>query len=357
MLPALDDPQNLDPFQVRVERLLAAVHGRKRALLLTHDNPDPDSLASAWALGRLLEARAGAEITLAYGGLIGRAENRAMVKMLKIPVVPIQRVKDAPFDVVGLVDTQPEIGNHSLPDRGLPIVCIDHHPARPESQQSVFCDVGAPCGATSTLLTNYLRSAGVVPAEALATALFYGIKSDTRDLGRQVSPMDVEAYRYLIPLTNMPVVSAIEHPQLPRDYFRVLATALRRVRLHDNVALLDLGSVYVPDLVPEMADRLMTIEGVKWALVAGDHEGSLYLSVRVNDRRMRCMSLLRDRLDPLNAGSAGGHGAMAGARLDLARLGPSRSAQDRVRRRILQDLVEDMGGPSVGQSLLAPEKP
>lgn len=351
-VPDPDGSDMLAPFVERAQRLLSLVRGRGRALLLTHDNPDPDSLASAWALGTLLAEGAGAEFTVAYGGLIGRAENRAMVRQLRIPAVPIHRVNLAEYGVLGLVDTQPEIGNHSLPELDLPVICIDHHPARPESFQAAFHHVGADCGATSTLLTNYLRAAGVTPPEGVATALFYGIKSDTRDLGREVSPMDVEAYRWLIPLTNMPMVSAIEHPQLPREYFQVLSKALRNVRIHGSVAVLDLGGVYVPELVPEMADRLMTVEGIKWALVSGDFEGQLFLSVRVNDKRMRCVNVLRERLDPLNAGSAGGHGSMAGARLELARLGRTKGAQTRARRRIMTELVEDMGGPREGEPLL-----
>ena len=119
----------MDEFRPKVARLLALCRGKRKALLLTHDNPDPDSLASAWALGQLLEDKAGMEVTLAYGGLIGRAENRAMVRQLRIPALPVHRVKASEFDLLGLVDTQPEIGNHSLPDADLPVICIDHHPA------------------------------------------------------------------------------------------------------------------------------------------------------------------------------------------------------------------------------------
>ena len=184
-----EDAESPAGFKRKVKELLALCRPLKRALLLTHDNPYPDSLASAWALGQLLEERAGLEVTLAYGGLIGRAENRAMVKHLRIPLQPVHRVKLSDYDVLGLVDTQPEIGNHSLPDVDLPVICIDHHPIREEGATAAFYDVGADCGATSTLLLNYLRAAGVVPRPAVATALFYGIKSDTRDLGREVSAL------------------------------------------------------------------------------------------------------------------------------------------------------------------------
>jgi nanoRNase/pAp phosphatase (c-di-AMP/oligoRNAs hydrolase) len=329
----------------KVAALLEVARGRKQALLITHDNPDPDAIASAWALAQLLEERSGVVSTLAYGGLIGRAENRAMVRQLKIPVQPIHRLKPQDYDLMGLVDTQPDIGNHSLPPGNLqPIVCVDHHPLRPETALAAFHDVGGEYGATSTKITGYLRAAGVTPRPAVATALFYGIKSDTRDLGRLVGPMDVDTYAYLIPMTDMPLVSAIEHPQVPVEYFQVLVKALRNARLHGQVATVDLGAVYIPDIVAEMADRLMSIEGVKWGLATGEHEGELYLSVRVNDKRMRCGTLLRTHVEPLKAGSAGGHGAMAGARIDLERLGKDRAARVRKRKRLLDKLIKEMGG-------------
>src|SRR5256885_8781590 len=79
----------VETFRPKVARLLALCRGKHKALLLTHDNPDPDSLASAWALGQLLEDRAGMEVTLAYGGLIGGAEDRAQGRQLRIPALPL----------------------------------------------------------------------------------------------------------------------------------------------------------------------------------------------------------------------------------------------------------------------------
>ena len=54
----------------------------------------------------------------------------------------------AQFDLVCLVDTQPEVGNYSLAARAAPELVIDHHPARPASLLSAFHDVGGPAGAT-----------------------------------------------------------------------------------------------------------------------------------------------------------------------------------------------------------------
>ena len=139
------------------------------------------------ALAWLLEQMAGVEAVVAYGGIVGRAENRALVKVLRLPVVPLSRVAFDDFDLIAMVDTQPEQGNHSLPAAHFPDVVIDHHPERPETRLAVVADVGRDTGATSTVVTDYLRASGLEIPPAIATALFYGIKSDTRDLERETT--------------------------------------------------------------------------------------------------------------------------------------------------------------------------
>jgi len=338
-MPELDQQTSI---KERVATLLSVVKEGDRALVCTHDNPDPDSIAAAFALGRLLEQKRGTEFTLTYGGVLGRAENREMVRLLKIPLVPFHRISLDDFQVVALLDTQPEVGNHVLTAElveGKTMICIDHHYARPRSGEAEFADVGGDFGATSTLLTHYLHEAGVTPSPTLATALFYGIKSDTRDLGREVSEEDVWAYSHLVKITDMPLVSRIEHPRLPRDYFTVLRKAIDRATVYENVVACDLGNVYVPELVPETADRLLTAQGIRWAMVVGEFEGDIYVSIRVNDRRYSAGKLVGEVIKGYPKGSAGGHGSMAGMRIPHSARTTTPRGRTRARQRILRKLA------------------
>jgi nanoRNase/pAp phosphatase (c-di-AMP/oligoRNAs hydrolase) len=323
------------------------VEGGQQALICTHDNPDPDSIASAFALGRLLEARCKVPFKLAYGGVLGRAENKAMVKLLRIPLVHVSRVDWACYDVVGLVDTQVEAGNHSLPRELLDdkrVVCIDHHPAREATHETAYADVGGDAGATSTVLASYLHAAGVEPDQSLATALFYGIKSDTRDLGREASDEDVWAYSHLVSRTDMALLSAIEHPRLPRAYYHVLMRAIQSAEVYDNVVLCDLGELYIPDLVAETADRLAASEGMRWGVIVGEYEGSVFVSLRVNDRRYSAGKLIREVVEThYPEGSAGGHGSMAGAKIPHHARTVSPAARKRARRKLLKRLAHAIG--------------
>lgn len=326
-------------FPQKLERLQAIAKGRKRALILTHDNPDPDSLAAAVALAHLLERRTGLDARVGYGGIIGRAENIAFVKVLRLPVTPISQIVFSEYDLVALVDTQPSVGNHSLPASMAADVVIDHHPLRDDSLSVPYADVGGDYGATSTMLVEYLRAGRIEPDPELATALFYGIKADTRDLGRQTTDTDVESYLWLFPRVDKHLLGQIEHPDLPARYFQLYHKAFERAKVYGPAILTDLGEVYSPDMVAEVAERLMFLEGMKWSLAYGSYRSQLYFSLRTKDRRMNAGRLIREVCEN-RSGSSGGHGSMAGARIPLW---GTRAQRIAVRREIVKDFLERFG--------------
>ncbi len=333
-------PREADQARARLDRLIQYARGHDRALILTHDNPDPDSLAAGIALAHLLEKLAGVRAEVAFGGIIGRSENRALVKVLKLPVIPIARVDFDDYDLICMVDTQPEQGNHSLPARHFPDVVIDHHPERPDSHLAPIADVGGPIGATSTLLVGYFRASGIKLPPDIATALFYGIKADTRDLGRQTTAQDVDAYLWLFPLVDKDALAEIEHPKLPADYFRLYHLAIERALVYDDAVVCDLAQIYAPDMVAEVAERFMSLGDMRWSLAYGQYEDALYYSIRTSDRRMNAGRLIREVIEA-RGGSAGGHGTMAGARLPVKDLGPA--ALKRLKEAVVRDFLDAFG--------------
>ena len=339
------------PVKSKLERLLKLAKGKKHGLVLTHDNPDPDSMASAIALAQLLEQRAGLPTRVAYGGIIGRAENLAFVKMLKLDVSPISQIVFDDYDLFGLVDTQQNVGNHALPVHLTADVVIDHHPLREDNAVAVtFGDVGGKYGATSTLLTEYLRAAKIEPSAELATALYYGIKADTRDLERQTSNPDVEQYLWLFPRIDRELLAKIEHPDLPGQYFRLYHAAIERAKVYSTAVITDLGEVYSPDMVAEVAERLSFLDTATWSLAFGSYRSQLYLSLRVSDKRMRAGRLIREVTADLG-GSAGGHGSMAGARLPMH---GTRQNRQQLKREVVRRFKEAFGVQAErGVSLLA----
>jgi nanoRNase/pAp phosphatase (c-di-AMP/oligoRNAs hydrolase) len=263
----------------RLQLLLGAVRGMDRILILPHNDPDPDAIASAIALRHLLAERSSVEARIAYQGIIGRAENKALVRYLGHP---LRRLKNSDLqraDAVALIDTQPGAGNNPLPPGRSPTIVFDHHPWRDETAGSAFAEVRPDVGATSTILTEYLKATGIEPTPPLATALFYGIKSDTMGLGRGAGPADAAVYFYLQPRIDVDALVEIERAQVPAEYFRSFYIALRAARVYHNVVMAYIGQMDYPDLVAEMADLLLRLEGIRWAICMGAYQGELVLGL------------------------------------------------------------------------------
>ncbi len=300
----------------KIEQLRKVVDPAKKALILTHDNPDPDSIAAGVGWKFLLKKHLGQESTVAFGGIVGRAENQAMIRNLKIAITPLDAINFQDYAQVTLIDTQPGTGNNSLPDSILPDVVIDHHPLRVETRGASFFDVRERVGASSSIITSYLRESGLALPPRLVTALYYGIKSDTQDLGRVSSPLDLDSYLFLFPNVQREPLNRILHPKVSAEYFKNLHRAFNKARIHGSALVTSIGKVINPDMVAEVADMLLRHEGVEWVLVTAIFEKDLILSIRTSDITGGAGVLAQGIVRGI--GKAGGHGMSAGGKVGIA---------------------------------------
>jgi nanoRNase/pAp phosphatase (c-di-AMP/oligoRNAs hydrolase) len=296
-----------------LDKGLEFLQARKNLLIYMHDNPDPDAMAAAMGLKHLIEASTDATATLALGGIVGRAENRAMVEKLRIPLIPADVLNTDHFDAIAIVDSQPGTGNNSLPlGREVDIV-IDHHPAREESARAPWCDIRPELGATSTMVLQYLRERHIPLHTSLATALFYALRSETRDLGREATAAERDAYLFLIPMVDHHLMFRIQQPKLPRQYYEAIDRALRMAETWGDVITVNLGVITYPDLVAEVADLLLDYEGAQFVLCCGRYGKQVFVSMRTEPSQRRAGGLMRQLVG--NEGASGGHGTTAGGRL------------------------------------------
>lgn len=299
----------------RLEALREVMSGLDSLLILPHNDPDPDAIASATALGYLLEQSLGVRADIVYSGIIGRAENKALVRYLNHPLRRLNSLKLRQQVPKALVDTQPGAGNNALPSKSTATIVIDHHPWREETAMAAFADVRS-VGATSSILTEYLQVADVEIPSYLATALFYAIKTDTMGLGRGGSPTDAAAYFYLQSRIDVDALVDIERAQVPTEYFRSFDTALHTAKMYDaGIIISYVGQMAYPDLAAEMADLLLRLEGIRWVICMGVYQEDLILSVRTRHRRGGAGQLVRAIVG--DRGTAGGHGAMAGGQVSI----------------------------------------
>ncbi len=298
-----------------LSRLLASLADVRRLLILGHDHPDPDALASGWVLRHILRNLLDVEVILGYDGMVGRAENRAMVDLLRIPLVPLADLDPSSFDAIALIDTQPRSGNDALPDGLVPRIVIDHHPLRKSSRNVFFCDIRPDHGATATILWGYLKQAGLPVQPRYATGLFYAIRSETQNLGRESGGPDFKAFKALFERVDNQIISRIENAPISRRYLGLLDGAFQRTKLYGNVSVTMLEKMPYPDVPAELADLLLRVDEVEWALVGGVHRRQLYLSIRTSTERAHAARLLGQIVGEL--GRTGGHSTMAGGRIDL----------------------------------------
>jgi nanoRNase/pAp phosphatase (c-di-AMP/oligoRNAs hydrolase) len=292
--------------------------GSGPVLILTHDNPDPDALAAGKALATLLKDAWDIPSRLLYSGLVLRAENRALLELLTPEWEPGDSPEDwGQYSSVALVDTQPGAGNNRLPGDMIPQIVIDHHhPTRELLGQVPYVDVQPEIGATVTLLDSYLEETGIIPDSDLATAMFYGLKTDTRGLSRGTSPADIAAYVKLIEKIDHSKLVKIEQAGLPQAYFQAFSQGLRAAQVYEQSIVAYLGEMHRPDLAAEMADLLIRMDKARAVLCLGVHDQTLYLSIRTEPLGKDAGLLVQQVI--VAPGKAGGHGTMAGGQVPLA---------------------------------------
>jgi nanoRNase/pAp phosphatase (c-di-AMP/oligoRNAs hydrolase) len=304
----------IDQDQLEKLRITA---GEGPVLILTHDNPDPDGLASGKALSTLLREAWDIPSQLIYSGLVARAENHVMLDRLTPEWECCEALPDLrQYSAVAQIDTQPGAGNNRLRIVHPNHIVIDHHyPVRDATTTAPYADVRTNIGSTVTMLFQYLEAAGIDPDPLLATAMYYGLKTDTRSLTRGESVADDVAFMNLTRYLDQRELSRVEVAALSLEYFRAFSHGLHAARLFGQAVVAWLGSIEQPDFAAEMADILIRLQGAQAALCMGQFRNTLHISLRTGGRDHDAGMIIQQVVT--SPGSAGGHGTMAGGQFPL----------------------------------------
>jgi nanoRNase/pAp phosphatase (c-di-AMP/oligoRNAs hydrolase) len=298
-----------------LKRLTSVLDGARSMLIIVQNTPDPDAIAAAAALRELANERHEIACSIGHSGGIWRAENVALLRYVGLNTRPLSDLDLDRFDRLAMVDAQPGAGNVTF-DASIRLdVVIDHHPIRRETRSARFTDVRSRYGATSTILYEYLKEAKIEIPTPVATAMGYGIRSDTQDLGRESTKADVEAFLDLYPSANARAIGRIVQAPLPRSYFSKLRTALDQARVYGDSIVSYLGRLESPEMVAEAADLLLRAEGVRWTMTLGVVDDLLNVSLRTTERERHAGRIARNLAG--RKGFGGGHQALAAAQIPL----------------------------------------
>jgi len=318
------------------EKLRDVIQQGRRLVVFLHNHPDPDALAAGWLLQQIGK-RLGVRSTIVYGGQISRAENEAMVKLLRIPARPLRdTMRFFRTDRYAVVDTQPGSGNNLFPDKRLRChIVIDHHP-RHSSYESDFVDVRPEKGTTATMLFDYFRAFGFDLDADSATAVAYAIVSETQDLKRETTAADRCTLQGVLPLAKLRILGRIRHPVHDREYYRTVARAMRAVLVAKNTCVCHIGEVHQPGMAAELADFLISMERITWCLVTGYYQQTMVLSIRSTHENARSERVIRSILRGI--GKGGGHNMIAGGAVPCETLDTYREKAELVTVRFLKRL-------------------
>jgi len=276
-------------------------------------NADPDAIASAMAVKRLLWRKV-SSVTMSNINVVVRPDNLAMIRLLGVSLVHIDEIDANSFNRFVIVDSQPD--HHEIMARFTPDVIIDHHPDT--GVQAPYVDIRPKYGATASIMTEYLRSAGIKPSAKLASGLFYAIKTDTSNFERQTLIEDVRAFQFLYRHTNIHLARKIEQSELRIDFLKYFKTALESRRMRKGRIFAHLGRVVNPDVCVLIADFFMRVNTVNWSIISGFYDKKLVLVFRNDGLRKNAGTVAKESFGHI--GSAGGHKSMARAEIALADL-------------------------------------
>ena len=302
------------------QRLYALLESWEGILgIVTHNNPDPDAISSAMALAAIARVASDRRLQtrILYDGNIGHQENRAFVNLLDIRMekCTAQQLKECRY--LALVDASAPGVNNNIPLRTPVNIVIDHHKAEDEAVAAAeFVDIRPGMGATASILTQYLQDLDVPVDKKVATGLLYGIRADTRDFRRNVTPQDLNYVAFLLPLADNDLLDKIMSPSLSKETLDVLGKAIQNRVIRSGYLFSNVGYIRNRDALPQAADYLLNLEGVNTSLIYGIGDTGILLIARSRDVRINLGTVLAEAFGEI--GDAGGHPNMAAAVIPLS---------------------------------------
>ena len=309
----------------RAEELLEHLEDIDSLAIVCHDNPDPDTLASALALRRIAALSGLGSTPLLYGGEITHQQNRVFVSLLGLDPIKFEDDHLARYDHFALVDSASPGQNNPLPaDTDVRIV-VDHHHTEPAD--AAFVDQRPDFCSTTAIFVEYLRDIGIQIHQELATAMLFAVRRDTDGFLRNTTANAYEAAGYLHEIGDMGLLREMANPPVSEVTLDALGQAIHTRTVRSAYLIANVGIITERDAVPQATDYLLNLEGIQTVLVYGINGNVIHVSARSKDPRIQLGKLLDELFG--DVGSAGGHDNMAGAQIPLGLFGDeSRDADD-----------------------------
>ncbi len=318
-----------------VDRLVEHLRAGPPVFLQPHNFPDHDAVATAFGLQHLLASR-GVPSQIVYDGDIQRDSLRTMIAELEVDIRPQHEVTRRETDAIVVVDGCK--GNKNVTDLvGTEVAVIDHHQV--EAPDDVpLVDIRPDVGSCSTIVHSYYLELGLEPTRAVATALLVGLNTDTAQLTRGVSELDVEAFAHLYRQADVVLHNSILRNYIQSKDLSFLRFALEHARVETGVLFCHFPEGCNQNLLGILGDFFLAVQEVEVVVLCATNAGGVNLSMRSERRGVNAAAVIQQALAGIGFG--GGHRDMAGG---VVR-DPSRFDPEEVRRRFLAAAGGDASG-------------
>lgn len=331
-------------FTEKSDKIDKILKNESSVSIIMHNNPDPDAMGSAIGFRELVNSiDSNIETEILYPGRISHHENRAFRAVLDVEFNIINKKEDINGDIIVLVDHSEIRGIEGVCDEVKPDIIIDHHSENEISSDCNFCYSNDNMGACSTIITELLDEKNILEEnlnEKVATALYYGIKSDTNELNRNVSDADFRSINKLYPYVNSEMLKRISNPKIDSKSLETKARAIMGRDVREPFAVSDVGEVENYDSIPQAAEELVVLEGISSVIIIGDLNDKIKFSGRAYDDRIHLGQSLEKLVEDIDGSSAGGHANMAGGTIPKDHI----SENNITRQDIIEDIFDIMNG-------------
>ncbi|MDA3901041.1 MAG: DHH family phosphoesterase [Spirochaetes bacterium] len=300
--------------------LLSVFSRHTKLLIVIQGSPDPDAIASSFFLMKMAEL-CNCASTIIAGKTISLPQNRELINQLKIPVSFSFPTSFEEYDGYCVVDFQtPAV-------EGIPasIPCalhIDHHTRTENTIVPEYALYPVDVNSVSTVLAGVMLEPDIsfdeLATEYLATALAYGIKTDTDNL-TIASATDKASFSEMEKLANQEILSMITTMPYSEETLTVISKALLGSINYKNWLITGLG--YIPESMRDSlaitADYMLEQEHVTtviaFALISSDTTVTLDASFRTKNRDLDLNGIIKS-ITP----NGGGRSFKGAFQLDLS---------------------------------------
>lgn len=318
--------------------LMEKIVGSERVVIFIHDNPDPDAIAASAAL-ELICRSSDVPSTVYYSGEIGRPENEIFLEHTGFEIEKVEEPVEIVDEggTVAFVDFARASVNNRLPDGVEPDMIIDHHGTNLDVSCGGYIEVRDDVGSSSTIMTGHLMELDLEVDEVLASALYYGIKTDTQDFTKNIHPQDFQALEYLSSRLDHELIDIFESPPMSKETIDALGRAITNRKVKLGVMTSFAGEVSSKDDIPQIADILMGEKDISIVLVFGLASGKMYMSARNKDPDIDIGDILFRAFSEL--GEAGGHRHSAGGELNMSGFSSEEDAVEVISNIFLEEVM------------------